>query len=699
MQSIFGTATSSAISRDGSIILPSALARVLIDRCGQALPYNLQHDRTRQLGWCRNTAVYIEPGLARLLFQAFIPESDNEREILNIWGNQTARLDREGQGADYQKLRSILASNLSNGAEERSYDGVSYQDKGILGRLFPELVELRNQDKSGLIPLAELDPLGPGVYQKGELMLFAHSYFRRSYWRDNSLNIPFLRRLQKTHQKITPVKIALDFDMVGLASSYRPREEMAYWWGPKFDDDLTSIQSGVARHNASPKQRFLTGITDTEFGWFNRDGEKTLEVEELTENLVEEPDLAEYRCRYVHSIASSESGVVSHLDGAIRAYDEEAFLDRIEVSLDAAGRNSRYTKLWRLDHAIDIKLWKALICDYYRDNRLVGEYLGAVSEERVDEDEAVGEKTPVQFDPSTFVPHALGKDSGVRVCLVAEKQSRLDRRAPRFCYSPTCLSYGDKTVNVVDGATIELIKAVRTRGGTFEGFPEKPLVAHVKDQHFNLGVVGHGSEATDDTLCETMEAIRELAEAWIAKGFEGSLAFTLGMHLGKKDLYLAVLGNLRDVSAWLASGKAAPPKNEEELFRWIDNVTANLKDLFPSGEKSSNILPAGFEFRGTLMERHQLHEVSTKVTDQGIAVDAHLSEAEVGLGLLDACKAGVIAYAPCYIVETSVCSVCESEYFDCPCCKTLSNDVVETLTGISSVIGFWTNPETVGAPA
>ena len=82
-----------------------------------------------------------------------------------------------------------------------------------------------------------------------------------------------------------------------------------------------------------------------------------------------------YACRYVHSMIDEETKLPYHLDGAMRIYDEEAFLERIETDISKAGKNTEYVKLWRIDGEIDIVLWKELLNDFYRDNHQVGEYL------------------------------------------------------------------------------------------------------------------------------------------------------------------------------------------------------------------------------------------------------------------------------------------------------------------------------------
>ena len=75
-----------------------------------------------------------------------------------------------------------------------------------------------------------------------------------------------------------------------------------------------------------------------------------------------------------------DSGLPYHLDGAIRAYDDEKMLHRLDVNLKHADRNTVYTKLWRVDQQIPVETWKELITHYYRDNHLIGEYFGGTDQ-------------------------------------------------------------------------------------------------------------------------------------------------------------------------------------------------------------------------------------------------------------------------------------------------------------------------------
>jgi hypothetical protein len=67
--------------------------------------------------------------------------------------------------------------------------------------------------------------------------------------------------------------------MVGLAISYKGPIELEYWWGPKFNEDLSEINFGVTKHSADEDEQLFHGISATEFWWHKQNEIKTYECE------------------------------------------------------------------------------------------------------------------------------------------------------------------------------------------------------------------------------------------------------------------------------------------------------------------------------------------------------------------------------------------------------------------------------------
>ena len=305
---------------DGSQLPVTVLLEHLWTCRNHGHPLLFGHDYHHPIGWSYPLAIYIEPGLSRLVGIVSIVDSQEEMNEtigkINSFLHFQARQEEES----FIKLESLIQSKFNGEQKKICSECVSFVEPDLAVRAFPDLFQ--QQDQDGLIPIGKLKPISPGVFRIGELSVFAHPFFRRRFSRLNSLNSQFLRRIQTIQTQGVIPKIALDRDMIGLASSCHEKEEFEYWWGPKFHEDLASIPPGITRHEASKEQYQFQKISRTEFWWQSRDGEHILEVEELCDipSILEK--LEQYGCRYVHSIVDEATRQVIHLDGAVRIYLE-----------------------------------------------------------------------------------------------------------------------------------------------------------------------------------------------------------------------------------------------------------------------------------------------------------------------------------------------------------------------------------------
>lgn len=408
---LISTLASDRLCRDNSRFTPGALVNALQRSWENGVPSLISHDLSRPLGWTLPTAVYFSPSSCRLTGEIRVAKSNQEMSNLSEALNQFVAKRLEERKDDFQNLTTILGENLGGDPQLLINECVAVFDTDIAKRVAPGI--FRELDDDGLIELAKLDPVGPGVYRHGPLVLFAHRELRRSAVPINSLNAPFLAALEQIPGILRP-RVALDPDMVGLASTYRPVLEHQYWWGPEFDDDLTSIRSGIARHGSTEAERFFSGIEYTDFRWGKRDGERIFEVEEVRAVSTFGTEPGRFACRYAHSIVPV-SGKLEHFDGAVRIYDDPTLAARREVDLAHAERAPAYLKLWRIDGNIPIATWKRLLSDYFRDNHLVGEYLGAPPGARFGPIPPATKREPDEKDPPASF--RLARGSGIRAGL------------------------------------------------------------------------------------------------------------------------------------------------------------------------------------------------------------------------------------------------------------------------------------------
>lgn len=360
------------------------------------MPINVSHDKTMPIGWCVPQGVYVAKDMARQAALMHFGEDDRERDRIGFDVRRfNANVTRRGVAPHAEALLDRLAGFVPSDPPFRHAEAACVCQPGLAAAIYPEFFATGSSsvDKDGLVRYAELlsrtKQIAPGMFHEPEkdLLLFAHPYFRRSLSRDNSLNFYVLESFDEASKLPgLEARLRLDPDMLGLPASAGAAIELEYWGGPRFSEDIEVIPSGVTVHKHTDDERRLSRIDQTQIWWKSpetRIGEagikqfRTFEVEELIEDASAGLDGDRFGCRYAHAEYDLQSHAISHFDGAIRSYEGEAYLERLEKRIDRAGKQADYQKLFRLDGPLPVSNWKAVLTDFYRGNLLVPEYLGS----------------------------------------------------------------------------------------------------------------------------------------------------------------------------------------------------------------------------------------------------------------------------------------------------------------------------------
>lgn len=439
--------------------------------------------------------------------------------------------------------RSALLALLN---EEPSADSmilrrecVSIIDSGIAKRQFPDLFPTNETDKRSLVNIRELDAIAPGVFRIGELVVFAHRYFRRSLSQINNTNDAFLRKFSdlKGHPDLL-VKIALDPDSLGLASSYLSPVELEYWRGPKFNDDLTSIPVGVSEHKASERERFFHCVNRTEFFWHMQNGTRSFECEELLDRESLGIGTDAYGCRYTHSIIDDNTSLPNHLDGAIRVYDTEQYLERIDTDISKAGKRSRYVKLWRVDGPLDLSSWKELVCDFYRGNPLPGEYLGGTPDDTV-----VGmQASEPQAQSSDLMPLRIAENNSVQIAISYHHSDEYPD-VPAGGLVPG-IGFNDNGVSIrtIELSALDLLKLTQRELGHQFCLPPGIIHVAIEDMDINHPLIifsGEGASAAANTW---KSALSKICGQFISRGEKRFITANVGIDYGAVTVRFAFAG-------------------------------------------------------------------------------------------------------------------------------------------------------------
>ncbi len=554
--------------------------------------------------------------------------------------------------------------------------------------MFPHV--FARADKDGLVPLAALHPLLPGVFEENGLVFFAHPFFRRALSRLNSLNDSFLRRFQGLSADTRlDLRIAIDRDLVGLAETALSSIELQYWWGPHFSDELPDLRLGVTQHGNDEIERLFSGISRTEFWWYAQD-ERTFECEEVLDTPSLGVSSEHFGSRFVHSIVDAKTGKPKHLDGAVRMYDEEAMIARLGVDLMHAGRRSAYTKLWRVDQELDIATWKALISDYFRDNHLVGEYLGG----REDDDELTRPRTVALNSPDApitdFSPCTMSAGDGVRISISYHRTA--DSVAGERVFLPTeeiTLPSGKRSY--VEACTIDVIKLLRRHGNAAE--LQDAAVVAFEDLVFGLPLVAHcGPDARRDAQ-RTIDAIAEYTDALVRRQEDRMLGFHVGIRFADRDSLFSFAGHVNDLQKWFASDSASLPQSQDEIGRWAEKATDELSRMFPHARDVPPVENM-FKVTGLLTIDRKILEKDEYDVAQNLTTGAPV----VGLKdhpnvtrALPLIRDKRLTVAPAWQLISTACSHCGGAYEKCSCIKFVDSNVSDTVTDARLLGFFWTD--------
>lgn len=396
------------------------------------LPVNMQHDMHRLIGWARPLGLYVDASMVRSLGEIKEPTRDNEKANLNALAERYwLRHHSEGTEPYGNELMARLAPAKLDDARLLYMEAAVVSRVGIAAELYPNLFTPGQGlvDKDGLTDYRDLinhmKQIQPGVFHDPErdVVLFAHRFFRRSHSHRNKLNAYFLQTFNTVANTNSDLRmrIKLDPDIVGHPSSAHELIEMEYWHGPKYSDEIATIPSGVAEHKADERTRHHHGIDRTHVWWKDPetrtlDGEelryRTFEIEELIENESWGigPDM--FGCRYAHAEFSAANDAITHFDGAIRAYSADAYFERIDTSIDKAGKHAEYTKIFRLDGELRISDWKRLLSDYFQGNTLISEYFGASKDSETSTSPTVSQEGDESLHEEAKLSALISLDSG-----------------------------------------------------------------------------------------------------------------------------------------------------------------------------------------------------------------------------------------------------------------------------------------------
>lgn len=667
------------VNRGGSVFPIPVLLATVDQAWASGTAMFLSHDMQYPIGWSNTLGLLIAPQLVGVLGATHLPETAEEREWVgrNAKHHLYSKLRDVGE-AEERLLSERIGVALQPDTRAIRREAVCVVEEGLAARLFPHLFSTTD-DKYALTDLRALRQVRPGVFEVDGLLLFAHRYFRRSQSVLNSLNAEFLTELGECagEENGLSVKIALDPDTVGLAGTETHIVELQYWWGPKFNDDLAMIQLDVTQHQGNELMRVYHGIRRMEFWWHEQNDITTLEAEEV----LDRPSLgisdSAYAARYVHSMLDPRTARPYHLDGAVRVYDDEQMLERVDAKISEAGRSTRYTKLWRIDGDLDVPRWKTLISHFYRDNQLVGEYFGGVDTVLLAED---ADAKPTA--PANPLPRRLEKDEGTLLSVCFAPLSTADAKVDPVCIGPTLwLGAAGEEKGALELQALDFVKSVR-RHHPQVALPLDFVLLDVQDADIALPRIDHRGPDAVSAANATLLALREFLGDLSRTQIERFVTAEIAIEWIDRVVIFCFAGHPSSLCSHL--DQLPPlPHNAPELATWAERAHDIARELFPLSCYAAELLhlisPAG-----AIRMRRLKADIESDAQGQ-LRVIAKEESA-----LARAIEDGVVALAPVYEVRHLHCGQCGVDYAACNCRTLHSGDSAAEIKNSDLIGCFWT---------
>lgn len=659
-----GVALTDQVNRYNERVIPKAILENYFRTWKDKNPFTLNHDRTKPIGWCYLSGIFIEPGIMHQTIKNEVAETQNEiNELLKEYQEHIKQVYLTENAQYIDTLCEKLGSHIVGDYDLGLTNAAAIVNKGIVLRVFPELEEMLL--KKGLFDLNLFDPIMPGVYKRGEFLLFASPYLRRNLSRLNTFSEPLLKKLEKLRETEINVEIALDMDMIGLVGTEHKCVEYEYWWGPIFANDLDNIQEGITRHKNNKESTILSNVDFTEFGWYTHDNKKIFESEEIVANpnINEGTENEKYGCRYVHSILNPNTKLPNHLDGAIRAYSLEEFAKRIEIPLNKAGRNTEYTKLWRIDNDISVELWKELVNDFYRDNMLIGEYLGGV-DIKVEE---IKKEKEIEIDPlDKFISIDMKENDGIglyfEIITEPEKYPEND-----ICiFSPYIFDFEDGVINWIDANTVTLVKEIKKYDLEIDDNQYIEIAFEDLISNFPIFICDNKESAKS-----VQKALLNLIEIWINHKDDRLVSYTIEYPLKEnKWIKVSVAGHIKDIMKTFNYIENNLP-DENEISQWILDLYEYISKKFSSHRK--------INLSKLLNKFGDLHFVRVPVDIKHV----------MNRDELNVVSENNLSIVKSYIVLETECLDCHNDYRRCNCNKYIGKG--EEIKDAILLNAYWTN--------
>lgn len=482
---------------------------------------------------------------------------------------------------------------------------------------------------------------------KSDFAICLHPYFRRSYSSYNCFNLDFIDTLLKNQSSDINIRLKFDLNKLCFYPSLKQQLEYDFWYGPNYNDDIESIPNGVTQYQTDSTVRFFTQSLKTEFWWKSnneqRDGKEVklreLEMEEVKDAECKIVGDEHFLCKYVHSIYNTDEESFEHFDGAIRDYDMEKILYRIDNPINICPKNTLYTKIFRIDGKVSLKLWKTLITMFYRENSSIYEYFGVKKERTqcIDKQDNLGIKK--------YVPYSLSEGDGIHLNIAYFRKE--DSNESFMIGSHDVIAYGNKKINAIDVDTIDIVKELK-KNGCICTIPDDVTFYDTNDGYHCIPMIKIGGDELNNNLAKLIAVIKNITFQQVANNDNKVYSYTISWCMEDKNIVFSFAAHIKDLNHWLSTIDIIPTEHQS-FSNWLEKQYHYIqKEKLPRALPLKCILSDGMIF---FDRRNVQEDVNYKIFKQDGKLMSSLEIPKENEDIINYIKGNSLKVVPLWIIN------------------------------------------------
>ncbi len=243
--------------------------------------------------------------------------------------------------------------------------------------------------------------------------------------------------------------------------------------------------------------------------------------------------------------------------------------------------------------------------DFFRDNLLVGEYLGGEEDNPLilAEDNEDSDRSGVDY-----VPYSMDSGMGIRTSITICSPASVDEVTDTHQFIPfDYVIRGNENFYVMEAEALELQKALGQLGATTK-IAKNTRIVQFYDHYVNFPLISHSGDDIASSVHKTVASLKLILMEWKKREVEKVVAYNLGFRVEDREVRISVMGHINDVLDWLDNPMSQIPLSKEAIEAWAEQVSDFLDTRYPKAEEKPILRATLMRVRFLSIQRRRLSD-------------------------------------------------------------------------------------------